>query len=135
MADTLIAYGRQPVSVENEGNALWLATSDLPSATGWELKSEGMCRGEVCVPIPPGRAGDLVSNGRFNLRAFADYLEQPVVHEPQAGMWVVGEAPAERAARLQGEAPDFELPDISGAMHRLSDHRGKKVIVVTWGSW
>jgi hypothetical protein len=33
------------------------------------------------------------------------------------------------------EAPDFSLPDVAGRMHALSDHRGKKVLLVTWASW
>lgn len=32
-------------------------------------------------------------------------------------------------------APDFELADISGRMHRLSDYRGKVVIINFWASW
>jgi peroxiredoxin len=30
------------------------------------------------------------------------------------------------------EAPDFELPDINGVRIRLSDFRGKKVIVLAF---
>ena len=33
------------------------------------------------------------------------------------------------------EAPDFTLPDAAGRLHRLSEHRGKKVLLVTWASW
>lgn len=29
-------------------------------------------------------------------------------------------------------APDFELPDLNGVTHRLSDHRGRVVIVNFW---
>lgn len=29
-------------------------------------------------------------------------------------------------------APDFELPDLNGNLHRLSDHRGRIVIVNFW---
>jgi hypothetical protein len=135
MADTLIAYGRAAVEVDARADGLWIETTALERATGWDRKQEGMCRGEVCVPIPPARSGEFVRDGQFNVRAFAQHLGQPIVSEPEAGVWVVGEAAADRAARLHGEAPDFELPDISGAMHRLADHRGKKVLVVTWGSW
>jgi hypothetical protein len=135
MPDTLIAYGRGPVPVDRDAAGLWLNTSALTAATGWELKREGMCRGDVCVPIPPNRADEFVQGERFNVHAFADHLDQPVIHEPRATAWVIGEAAAARTSRLMGEAPDFELPDVSGAMHRLSDHRGKKVLVVTWGSW
>ena len=30
---------------------------------------------------------------------------------------------------------DVGLPDLDGRPHRLSDHRGKKVLLVTWASW
>jgi peroxiredoxin len=33
---------------------------------------------------------------------------------------------------LNESAPDFELPDLSGKLHRLSDARGKIVIVNFW---
>ena len=135
MPETAILYGREPVSVDAAGDGLWIDAAGLPAASGWELKPEGMCRGDVCVPIPPARASDFVRGGQFNLRAFAGHLGQPVVHEPEARAWVIGEAASERASRLHGPAPDFELPDVSGAMHRRSDHRGKKVLIVTWGSW
>jgi thiol-disulfide isomerase/thioredoxin len=32
-------------------------------------------------------------------------------------------------------APDFELPDIGGELHRLSEHRGDVVLVNFWASW
>jgi peroxiredoxin len=31
--------------------------------------------------------------------------------------------------------PDFTLPDINGKQHKLSDYRGKNVIVVFWATW
>ena len=34
--------------------------------------------------------------------------------------------------QLNQPAPDFELPDLDGRMHHLSDHRGKIVIVNFW---
>ena len=30
---------------------------------------------------------------------------------------------------------DFSLPDVAGRMHRLSDHRGKWVVVNFWATW
>ena len=41
-----------------------------------------------------------------------------------------------RAARLASlEAPDFRLPDLAGGKHALSDHRGRKVLLVAYASW
>ena len=31
--------------------------------------------------------------------------------------------------KIGTEAPDFTLPDQNGTMHKLSDYRGKKVIL------
>ena len=33
------------------------------------------------------------------------------------------------------QAPDFELPNQDGKIIKLSDYRGKKVLIVTWASW
>jgi hypothetical protein len=119
-----------------EGERLWLSDADLERATGWELKPEGLCRGGMCVPIPAGRSGELVRGGRIDAAAFWRLLDWPVAHSADGAVWVLGEGAAERAAALRSlEAPDFALPDAAGRMHSLSDHRGKKVLLVSWASW
>ena len=37
--------------------------------------------------------------------------------------------------RVPEPAPELSLPDLSGAIHRLSDHRGEVLIVNFWASW
>lgn len=37
--------------------------------------------------------------------------------------------------RMQKIAPDFEQPDVNGVMVRLSDYRGKYVLLDFWASW
>ncbi|MFA7484588.1 MAG: TlpA disulfide reductase family protein, partial [Phycisphaerae bacterium] len=33
------------------------------------------------------------------------------------------------------EAPDFALADLNGRQHRLSDYRGKQVLLIFWATW
>ncbi len=121
-----------------EGDNLWLKTDDLRAGTGWELKPEGACRGERCVPIPHGREAEFVRDGgkRFNFAALARTLGNPVAHDDRHGVWAFGEAPAERMQALRTlAAPDFTLPDLDGRMHSLADYRGMKRILMAWASW
>lgn len=120
------------------GGDLWIPLDELKATTGWEIKPEGACLGDSCVPIPAGREAEFLREGgaRFNLAALARRLGQPVVHDDAHGVWVFGEsARARRDALLSLVAPDFALPDLEGRLRSLSDHRGRKVFLVTWASW
>jgi len=140
MAIDIICRGRvsEIGAAKAEGDNLWLTKGDLTRASGWELKPEGACMGDVCVPIPPARTAEFVrdSGNSFNLASLARHLGQPLVHDDTNGVWYFGEAAATRRASLATlEAPDFELPDLDGKLHRLSDYRGKKVLLAAWASW
>ena len=125
---------RQLPTADSRSDGLWVDVGSLEAATGWVLKPEGACRGDVCVPLPRGREDQFVSGGRFNVTAFARYLDQPVVNDGDA--WAVGEAAGARTSALRSlEAPDFTLPDMEGREHTLSDYRGRKVFLVSWASW
>ncbi|WP_297528692.1 peroxiredoxin family protein [Thiohalobacter sp.] len=43
--------------------------------------------------------------------------------------------PTLKAAEPRPDAPDFALPDMDGRVHRLSDYRGKVVILNFWATW
>src|SRR5689334_4507282 len=105
MAVTIL-YGDRPVSVANattEGHNLWLSLDDLRATTGWELKPQGVCLGEVCVPIPTGRAAEFVraDDQQFNLAALARQLRQPVVHDDMHAVWCFGETAHTHNTALQ----------------------------------
>jgi hypothetical protein len=139
MAVTLI-YDDHASSITGEvgnGDDLWLSFADVTAATGWEHQPQGMCLGDWCVPLPASRTGEFVApDGRFNLAAFAHFIEQPVVHDDDAGVWLFGESAAARTQTLRSlDAPDFRLPDLDGNLHALSDYRGKKVLLLSWASW
>ena len=124
-------------------DALWLSAAEIERATGWSWKPEGLCRDDTCLPIPTripagtASADDAwVRDGRLNLSAMWRHSGQPVVHDDAAQTWVLGTGSSQRHAALDGlQAPDFALPDLDGKLHRLSDHRGQKVLLATWASW
>jgi hypothetical protein len=119
-----------------DGEDLWVRAPEFAAATGWSLKPEGLCRGDTCVPVPPGRAGDYVEGDALNAAAFWRRMHRPVVHDAAGEVWVLGTSAADRGATLQSlEAPDFALPDLAGGIGTLAEHRGKKVLLATWASW
>lgn len=136
MTTIITPDGAQSVAARAETEDLWLGESDLERATGWTLKPEGICRQEVCVPVPSGSRGTIVKAGEVNVAGFWRHMGRVVVHDQSREVWVLGESSPERARELVGlRAPDFSLPDLHGVLHSLSDHRGKKVLVATWASW
>jgi AhpC/TSA family len=123
-----------------EGEALWLTLPELTAVSGWELKPEGVCKDEICVPVPEARREVLLRGGPsatlFNLTEFARLIEQPVAGDQANAVWYFGPAVWEWKTRLSSrEAPDFALPDLAGSSHRLSDLRGKKIFLLFWASW
>ncbi len=115
---------------------LWLSADALRDLTGWQLKPEGLCRDEVCVPLREPARQKLVDGDQVHASGLWQELERPVLHDEAESTWVLGEAALDRSRQLDSlEAPDFALPDITGKLHSLSEHRGKKVLLVTWASW
>jgi peroxiredoxin len=58
-----------------------------------------------------------------------------VAHDATLETWYFGLRSDQRQQLSSLQAPDFTLPDLQGKPHRLSDFRGKKVLLVTWASW
>src|SRR5262249_43395135 len=106
--------------------------ADLPRINDFELKPQGACRADVCVPVTK----NMTRGAFFNLTAFARAVGQPVVVDRRARVWSFGEIPVVRGEYLESRAaPDFSVPDRPGRLVHLSDFRGKKVLVLTWASW
>jgi hypothetical protein len=123
------------LAVTRTGDRVLVAPDALEAAIGWAWKPEGLCRGDVCRPVRD-RAAVEPAPGSLDLGAVATALGRPLVLDLDARAGYLGEAAATRAADLRTRiAPDFELPDLDGVRHRLSDQRGKKVFLVFWASW
>ena len=134
---TTVLYGTRVTEVPDtttDRDRLWLSFADFEKATGWERKPQGLCLGETCVPIRPGKHWIDERAERIDLAAFAGYLGQSAVADAANGVWGFGPATSP-AVLLSAEAPDFTLPDLDGKMHTLADYRGKKVLLYSWASW
>jgi len=117
-----------------DGGRLLLDPPALPGAIGWELKDEGLCRDEVCVPVRDRES--LFSGAALDLAAVADALGRPVVVDAAAGVAAMALPSEERRRALRDHmAPPFTLPDLDGRMHSLEEWRGRKKLLVAFSSW
>jgi hypothetical protein len=131
-------------SAREDADQLWITTADLKRATRFEVKPQGVCRDELCFPLPKARRDAFIhkdagasrlSQTWFNMTAFAQLVHQPVAHDAALATWYFGLRADQRQQLSSLQAPDFTLPDLQGKPHKLSDFRGKKILLVTWASW
>ena len=138
-----VLYNDRVVEVERtlaDPTDLWVSPEDLTRINGFELKPEGACLGELCIPARQDQDSEMVVTrlGRkwFNVTELARKLQQAYAFDADTSVWSFGELPAVRSSFLEsGVAPEFALPDREGNIVRLSDFRGKKVMIITWASW
>jgi hypothetical protein len=121
------------VSTQETGR-MRVAQAAFEKALGWQLKPEGLCRGDVCVPLRDREA--LVHAEGIDVEEFAAVMGRPCVIDTEHGVAALGTAVASQASLMASlEAPDFELPDLAGQRHNLSAHRGNKVLFIAYASW
>jgi hypothetical protein len=104
----------------------------LRERTGWTIKPEGACRGDICVPLPTAVRRD---DGTLDAAGLAERLGAPLLHDEDAGLWALGPSTVSGRALATAEAPDLTLPTIDGDAFHLSSLRGRKVLLVAWASW
>ena len=121
-------------------NDLWVTKADLPDVNGFELKPEGACLDEICIPIKQSEDSDLFvtrqGKGWVNVTGLARILQQPVVADYDTQTFSLGAIPVQRTSFVRDAvAPDFELKDWQGNTYSLSDFKGKKIMLLSWASW
>jgi len=117
-----------------EGATMLVEPAGLAGATGWELKPEGLCRDEVCVPTR-GRAG-LRAGEAVDLAAMAEVLGRPLALDTEEGVAVLGESAGQRRQAMESlVAPDVTLADLDGRPVSLSSFAGRKWLLLAWASW
>jgi hypothetical protein len=128
-----------PAALQADGD-LWVTLGDLTRATKFTLKPQGVCRAELCFPLPKNRKTAFLRPLRkttwFNLSEFARLVRQPAARDAETATWYFGPRQEEQNQFIGSlTAPDFTLPDVNGKAHSLRDFRGKKVLLLTWASW
>ena len=143
LGGAVVLYEDAVVEVEQtlaDPNDLWIHPAALPRVNGFELKPEGACIDDICVPVRQDVDSDIfVTRGGvqwFNVAELANRLEQAYAVDHDANVWSFGPVPARRSSFIErAVAPDFALPDVHGKVHRLSDFKGKKIMLLSWASW
>jgi len=139
----VVLYNERVVEIDQtlpDATELWVTPEDLTRINDFVLKPQGACLAELCIPILQDRDSDMfvtrANQGWLNFSGLADKLQQASMTDYNDGIWSFGTMPLERQSFFRaGEAPDFELPDRDGNIVKLSDFRGKKVLLLTWASW
>ena len=111
-------------------DSLDVSRSAFEMGTGCELKPEGACKGEVCIPLADAPEGDTV-----NLDSMAQQLGLALVQDADHGLWAVGPETLGGRALATAVAPELTLPDLAGNEFSLSSLRGQKVLMVAWSPY
>ena len=106
--------------------SLDVTAQQFEAMTGWAIKPEGACKGELCVPL---------GGAAFELVAVADRLAMPLVHDSQCGLWALGPSSIGGRALTTAQAPELDLPDLDGRPFALSSPLGQKVVLVAWAPY
>jgi hypothetical protein len=115
------------VDASVDGEQVSVSADDLARATGWVLKPEGLCRGEMCVPARG------FSSDALELSAVAKALHRSVVVSVEGGVAAFAGDPMSMGMRASID--ELELPDLDGNVVRMSDYAGRKRLLIAWASW
>ena len=122
------------VEVASNFGEFAVSLADFARATGWQLKPEGLCIDEICVPIR--EANRLTDGASIDLVEFARVTKQNIVFDRQRQVAALGERADSRGDSMSSLlAPDFKLPDIHGRQVSFSDFNRRKRLLLAWSSW
>jgi hypothetical protein len=104
--------------------------AEFEQRTGWAMKPEGACKGDVCIPLPEELLGETL-----DARKLADAMGLAVAQDQEFGLMAIGPEAIGSRALTSARAPELELPDVNGNLFRLSSLRGQKIIVYAWAPY
>lgn len=118
-----------------QGSPALIGSTEFAALTGWELREEGLCNGDACVPVRD-RANAVPLDGVLDLGVVVPLLDRPVVIDGSSGVVSVGSTDqARRDAIINRRAPSFSLPGLDGRLHSLEELRGRLTVLVSFSTW
>lgn len=100
--------------------------AEFERRTGWAIKPQGACKGEMCVPLfTTEPTVDLV----------AERLGMPVVRDEARGLIALGPDIVSGKALATADMPDITLTDLDGEQVPLRSLKGQKIFLLAWASW
>ena len=122
------------VEVASNFGEFAISLDDFARATGWQLKPQGLCIAEICVPVRDAKT--LTNQTQIDLVEFARVTNQNIVVDQQRKVAALGEHADTRSEAMTSlDAPDFRLPDIHGRQVSFSDFNRRKRLLLAWSSW
>lgn len=113
------------------GDGLTITAAEFEAGTGWQLRPEGACLGDLCVPLPGVERQD----EHIDVAVLADRMGMPLVRDSEHGIAALGPWSGSGRALASAEAPELVLPDLDGNEFRLSSLRGQKVLLLSWAPY
>jgi hypothetical protein len=104
-----------------------LEIADFERRSGWHVRPEGLCRDDICLPLPPAA----LNGAQIDI---SELPGMPAVHDPEVGLWALG-PPASSHVLETAVVPAVVLPDLDGQPFDLATLRGSKVLLLAWASW
>ena len=99
------------------------------AGTGWTLKPEGACQGDVCIPLSKP-AGDPV-----DVRQVANDIGMPLVDASEHGLWALGPAVDRFACAGHRRSAGAHAARSRRQEFKLSSLRGQKVLLFAWAPY
>lgn len=127
---TLIDERQIDVDADIDGERVLISAAELEWATGWELKPEGLCRGDVCVVLREPVDAD---GGRVDLDAVVRALGRSMAISVEGAVAAIAGDPM--GTGETNPIDILELPDVNGELVRMADTAGRKRLLIAWASW
>jgi hypothetical protein len=134
MLTVLTPEAATSIEATTRDGRILVSPRDVSVVLGWEVKPEGLCRGDVCVPV--GAEAGVRHGAQIDLVAAAALLgSTALIDEPGAIAAISVSAPDRRGALKDRKAADFTLPDLDGRRHSLEEFKDRKRLLVAFASW